>query len=913
MIRVSKSQLYSCVFTTAIFPFLLNTNVNASSRLPVSLRCNENQLPYQCSDGAEHTISDKIYKFVKSSKKEEKGRGNFLTSSAAVVAQKTGTIIQANRLQMSGVDGAENAYGVVASQGGKVVLNDSTFKDMSTGLRADNGIIEINRGTVEANEIAVHAEKQGASVLLTNTKIKVKGQDFNQGIALFSGVDAIIKMTGGSIDVEDAAALYVGIRGRATLEGVSISSKDQQIEIDEDDEIGFSVFNVNQNGSISLKKSNVMATDIHGLWMGLDAHTHSSGSGEESILISRVNIEDSKVTITGKKYGMYFDMDKENNEDQQGFVFLKNTTFDVPNGTAIHSHKSSGYIGLTKGTWISGDLLLIAEKGSSVTVLADSSSLIGGTRVTDASVAELYLTGGSKWLLTKRKEANSQDLNRVFSSISFVKLSDSSLIFEDSTLQEYQTLYIGKGEGEVYNAQDNARIYLNTHLNSDGSLNNQKTDRLLIHGDVSGKTTVHVQFIAANQGEAASGENAKTISLIQVSGKAAEDSFQLSSSYIALEGFPYQYYLRGYGPDSSLGRAKNSQRLVKGDGSFWDFRLESKYIQPIQKTSELSHFELKVRDVVPQIPTYLLLPNSLFHAGLMDINNKNKQLKTIRSVSGRQIDRGPTLFVHGYGGKHRYVPDLSALEYGYAGDLDYNAIEVGILFKTIENAYSTTSFGIMGTYGRLSLQPQNVEKSRESIFHKQSVTAYGNVKHEAGFYVDGLLSYGLLKGDVLTSVRGKAATLKGNPLNISLSAGKAFITGYEGFVFDPQIQFVYQHLQFHKARDIDGFDIDMGKFDQWVMRIGGRLTKTFAEPEKERIMSLYGKIHLSHNFRGKQFVHFKDAFQLGSFGSSLEAGLGINSQLSPKVTLYGDLNYQHKLTKAGFTGIYFSGGLRYRF
>ncbi|WP_208441920.1 autotransporter outer membrane beta-barrel domain-containing protein [Bartonella raoultii] len=912
MMRVSKNHLYSCVFTTAIFSFLLNISVKAHTDSSLAASCDKNQLPYKCSDGAEHTISEKVYKLTKSSK-EEKGRDNFLTSSAVVVAQEPSTIIQANHLQISAVDGAENTYGVVASQGGKVVLSDSTLKDVTTGLKADKGTIEVNRGTVEATEIAVHAEKQGASVFLTNAKIKVKGQNFIQGIALFSGSDAVIKMTGGSIDVENAAALYVGVRGRATLEGVSISSKDQQIDIDEDDEIGFSVFNVNQHGSISLKNSNVIATNIHGLWVGLDANTKSSGNGEEDILISRVNIESSKITVKGNKYGMYFDMDKGENEYQQGIVFLKNTTFDVPNGTAIHSHKSSGYIGLTEGTEISGDLLLTAEEGSSVTILADSSSLIGSSHVKDNSVAELYLTGGSKWVLTKRKEANSQDLSRVNSSISFVKLSDSSLIFEDSTLQEYQTLYVGKGGGEVYHAQDNARIYLNTHLGADGSLNNQKTDRLLIHGDVSGKTTVHVQFITASQGEAAGDENSKTISLIQVSGKAAEDSFQLNSSYIALEGLPYQYYLRAYGPNSSLGRAEASQRLVKGDGDFWDFRLESKYIQPIQNTSKLSHSERRVRDVVPQIPTYLLLPNALFHAGLIDINNQNEQLKTIRFVSATQIERTPTLFVHGYGGKYRYVPDLSALEYGYEGDLDYNAIEAGVLLNTIEGASNTTSFGIIGTYGKLSLQPQNVEQSQKSIFYKQSVTAYGNVEHKAGFYIGGLLSYGLLQGDVLTSVRGKTATLKGNPLNVSLSAGKAFITGYEGFIFDPQIQFTYQHLQFHKARDIDGFDIDMGNLDQWMMRIGGRLTKTFAEFEKDRAISLYGKIHFANRFGGKQFVHFKEAFQLGSFGSSLEAGLGINSQLSPKVALYGDLNYQYKLTKAGFTGIHFSGGLRYRF
>ncbi|WP_017196465.1 autotransporter outer membrane beta-barrel domain-containing protein [Bartonella birtlesii] len=905
MTRVSKSHLCSCVFTTAIFSFLLNISVEARSHSSLLPLCDESQLPYKCSDGAEHTISNKIYKFVKSSK-EEKER-------VVIIAQEPNTIIQANRLQISSVDSVEDTYGVMALQGGKVVLNDPNFKDMTTALKADRGTIEVNRGTVEAAEIGAHAEKLGASILLTNAKIRMKGQGLNQGVALFSGADAVIKMTGGEIEVTNAAALSVDIGGSATLEGVSISAKNQQA--DEDNDIDLAVFTVNQHGSIYVKNSNILVADVHGLWMGLDVKAQSNMDGEENILISRVNIEDSKVTVTGKKHGMYFDMEKGGDKYQQGLVFLKNTVFEVPDGIAIHSYKSSGYIGVTEGTRISGDLLLTAEEKASIAILADSSDLIGGTRVANDSVAELYLTGGSRWVLTKRKQVNSQNLNHVISYVSFVKLSDSSLVFEAPTLQEYQTLYVGKGREEVYNAQENAHIYLNTHLNVDGSLNNQKTDRLLIHGSVSGKTTVHVQFIVANQGEVLDGENVKNISLIQVSGKAAEDSFQLSSSYIALEGLPYQYNLCAYGPGSSLGNTKTSQRLVKGDGDFWDFRLESKYIQAVSDISHLPNSELKVRDVVPQIPTYLLLPNALFHVGLMDINSQNRQLKIMRSTSGKllKIDRAPVLSVHSYGGSYHYVSDLSLLEYGYGGALDYNALEAGILLNTIEGEANTTSFGVMGTYGRVFLRPRDVEQSQKSIFKKQSITVYGSMEHEAGFYVGGLLSYGLLKGNVFTFARGKVATLKGNPLNVSFSTGKVFITGYEGFVFDPQIQFIYQHLQFHKVRDIDGFDIDMGKLNQWVMRVGGRFSKIFAEFEKDRIISLYGKIHFSHRFEEKQFVHFKDAFQLGGFGSSLEVGVGINSQLSSKITLYGDLDYQRKLTKVGFSGIRFSGGLHYRF
>ncbi|MCZ2329024.1 autotransporter outer membrane beta-barrel domain-containing protein, partial [Bartonella sp. F02] len=72
-------------------------------------------------------------------------------------------------------------------------------------------------------------------------------------------------------------------------------------------------------------------------------------------------------------------------------------------------------------------------------------------------------------------------------------------------------------------------------------------------------------------------------------------------------------------------------------------------------------------------------------------------------------------------------------------------------------------------------------------------------------------------------------------------------------------------------------------------------------------------LHLASGLKKQQSVHFKDTFQLGAFGSSLEAGLGVNAKVSSKISLQGDLVYQHKLTDAGFSGTSFSGGIRYQF
>ncbi|WP_345116599.1 autotransporter outer membrane beta-barrel domain-containing protein, partial [Bartonella jaculi] len=535
------------------------------------------------------------------------------------------------------------------------------------------------------------------------------------------------------------------------------------------------------------------------------------------------------------------------------------------------------------------------------------------------------------------------------SSLSLVSLmGDSSINFKklkSASTYDYRTLHIGKGTGKVYMARDGAHIYLNTYLNSGGSLDKQKTDRVLIHGDVSGTTIVHVRGVSGSPGgSTGSGGNNQGISIIQVSGEANQNSFQLDGGYVALHGTPYQYKLNAYGPQSELGEASSSQRLVKGSGEFWDFRLESKSIDsdikpgptpapgprpepspspepgpapaPIPpRPAPEPDPKPEVKAVVPQVPTYLFLPNALFHTGLMSIGSQNKQLEALRIASGGLLknDGDPAFFVRGYGGNHRYTSNLSTLEYGYGGELDYNAIEAGVLLQTIENAYGTASFGIIGSYERLSLQPLDVEQSQKSAFNKWSVTAYGGMQYDTGFYVDGLLSYGLFKGDVHTLARGKTATLKGTPLSASLTSGKAFMIEDEGLIFDPQVQVVYQRLQFNKAHDIDDFDIELGNLDQWLVRAGGRLTKTLSVTDEGRVVSFYGKLHLTHGFGEKQAVHFKDAFQLGAFGSSLETGLGFNARLSPKFALHGDLVYQHKLTKAGFSGTSFSGGLRYQF
>ncbi|UNF43432.1 autotransporter outer membrane beta-barrel domain-containing protein [Bartonella krasnovii] len=904
-------------------------------------------LSYICDHCGVSRIDNKSFKIT------NKNLSNYPSHPTAITVKGIGTRVEGKNVTVSSEISDETfLMGAHVLENGKIVLEKPLLKDTVIALRANNGVIEVSKGKIEESQEAVDATGK-SFVLLEETDIKTA-----HGIAsLLSYEDSEVRMSGGSVDFMNSHGVSAMLGGKVFLDGLTVTGKGKKGG-------NHAVFLMDEGGKVEFKGGNIKAEGMHGILLRNSLkplYSEQERSEEKSdtednvgdlsnnFYVTEANFKSSSVTVKGEEsYGIYFQGEKPwseggdkkeeiSLEDEKvpprlEVVNLDTTKFSVLDDTALYGENViSGAVSLMKSTLRSGDFLLKAEKGASITVLADGSTLEGRAHVDKVSNGELYLGGGSKWILQQKLQRDQQeDANN--SSISRVSLMGKSSIHfkrhESSSVDDYQTLHIGKGKGEVYKAREGASISLHTYLNTGGALDQQKTDRVLIDGDVAGETMLHVHAVAGSPGGyTGRGGNEEGISVIQVSGQAKQDSFQLEGGYVALGELPYQYKLYGYGPGSLLGKASANQRLVEGSGEFWDFRLESQSVDPDVKPqpdprptpppgpAPEPRPKPGVKAVVPQVPTYLLLPNALRHLGLMNVSNQNQRLEALRIASGGLLENRekPLFFVRGYGGNHRYTSNLSALEYGYGGELDYNAVEAGVLLKAIENMYGTTSLGIIGSYERFSLQPLNVEQSQKSTFNKWSVAAYGGMQHEAGFYVDGLVSYGLFKGDVLTTARGKTATLKGNPLSASLTAGKTFMVGEDGFVFDPQVQVVYQYLQFNKARDVDDFDIDLGKLHQWVGRVGGRLTKMLVATDESQVVSFYGKIHLSHGFEGKQFVHFKDAFQLGAFGSSLETGLGFNAQLSPNFAIHGDLVYQHKLTKAGFSGTSFSGGLRYHF
>ncbi|WP_375677084.1 MULTISPECIES: autotransporter outer membrane beta-barrel domain-containing protein [unclassified Bartonella] len=1112
MVNVLRGYRFLFI-TTAIVSFLPIVSVNADFNNFETL-CDPNAQFYKCNDGKKHTIENKTYHLKNFSRVPSDS-----APIAALYIEEQGTVVDASQITVTGDNSRQGTvYGAYLKRNARLNLKNANFKDV-LALHAQNSVISMTDGAITGTSRVMYAFGIGTDIALVRVNIELKPNEFNstqelnstQEMGLVSSFSSKIRMSGSTVTFNEIGGFSAQFGGQYTFDNTVIKGRGKQetVIVDEknvDKLLG--AFEVSQGSDVQLSGGSVELTGMHGfLIKNLTGYTDDNGK-----LINKFNhlyefqktnikVKKTKISVQGKgAYGLYFyglspdvwvdlvryNMSSSALSSARGItigtasVHLSETNFAVPDGIAIYSagysagdrvYGARAKVRLEK-TKISSDLFLKAENNSYLLVEANSSTLTGGSRTKDASDIYLHLKNGSQWYLTKSKYQNPQEPDATVSSLSGVDLEDSTIVFDHYQSTGYQTLYIGKKSGVnkldeeeyIYGADGNVQIKMSTFLNNDGSFDSEQTDRILIYGNVLGTTLIGIEELLKTSDKEAGNKRSQSISLIQVAGTAEESSFKLNNSYTTVNGFPYQYKLRGYGPSSSSGNADPKNRLVAGEGDFWDFRLESVYIgpeldssetaskptstvlppqseeetvpskrptetispeqppsvepplipstpslpegskpsetliptdstltpsasappelpsvptvpeapsavqpmpvpfvpvedstndvlpsepsapedtssldtvsppsvpvepkpsessDPLDPSSNLSipldvQSNLQIRAVVPQVPTYLLLPNALFHAGLVDMTTQNKSLETMRNAFhffGKD-DKKTAFFLRAYGGSHHYASNLSAFEYGYGAELDYNAFQAGVLLNEIESLYGRTFFGVLGNYGNLSLHPQDVEQSKKSAFNKWSVGAYGNLQHDTGFYIDGVVSYGLFKGDVLTLARGKVVALKGKQFSGSLTSGRTFATGYKGVVFDPQIQVVYQHLQFNQARDIDNLEVDLGKFHQWVGRVGGRLSKTLNASEEGREVSFYSKLSYLHSFEDKQFVSFKNDFQLGSFGSSLEAGVGFNARLSSKLSLRGDVTYQHRFKKIGFSGTSFSAGLRHLF
>ncbi|KEG16136.1 autotransporter outer membrane beta-barrel domain-containing protein [Bartonella bacilliformis] len=578
----------------------------------------------------------------------------------------------------------------------------------------------------------------------------------------------------------------------------------------------------------------------------------------------------------------------------------------------------------------------------------DQSTQTGSTSL---STVNLDLRNNSKWYLTFSKHEmddvslESKDETRIenrkrrlSSDLSSLKVHDSSVIFvEPKSSNHYKTLYVGfdNPERNVYVAKGDARLLINAELDDSKKIGNLKSDQVIVSGNVIGNTTIHVQdmtnselvklpkithrpsILAASEGIIPLNE--RGVSVVQVFGTAKEDSFKLSDPYITLGGSPYKYVLKAYGPGSQHGESREADvsavyDLLTANSSespaFWDYRLQNEYIDSDRYVSA----------IVPQAASYLVMSNAVFSSGLADVINHNTLITSMQKNPVEKKGEQFAISLSSYGNKLTLSSDRTPFDYGYHADVNYGALQAGLSLVEWDNKDSITHFGLLGNYGRLFFTPKDVPDSDESNLNKWSVAVYSSTQHYDGFYANALISYGMMKGTITNAVIGDTATIDdAKAWNISLALGKKIDTEVKGVRFEPEAQLVYQGLNFETISDIDKFDVDMDDPRQWLVRVGGRVSKIIPMNNiipmgnKNDFVSLYTKLHLIKTFSDNSTITMGDQFHVDSVGSSLEGGLGFVSEFSNSLSLHGEISYRCALQRSGTSGTSFSGGIRYRF
>uniref|UniRef100_UPI000C9C28B5 hypothetical protein n=1 Tax=Bartonella bovis TaxID=155194 RepID=UPI000C9C28B5 len=472
-------------------------------------------------------------------------------------------------------------------------------------------------------------------------------------------------------------------------------------------------------------------------------------AGHVGLLTSdgKVSLKDSIVTIQ-RGIGIVF---QPQTIPQEGYntnvVTLTNTKLLIESGVGVLGPFADGVV-ILQNSEIDADVLIknkvhLDNNNATLVLTANNSILKGGIRLsqkegntrvfeqratgviqhhnnqslsssTSTRKIILNLNNGSEWTLRASKtETGERDhmlgpvrtslildiAKRSHSDISVININDSSIIFESPTEGHYQTLYVGAGtDGReaVYNARGNVKLYLNAEWSDDKRADQQATDRLLIFGNVTGTTTVYVDVYGDPTDVVTSVPlNKRGLSLIQVSGKVEENSFELANGYTTVHDLPYKYVLNAYGPKSRHGLADINQRLSgvnPYNNAFWDFRLQNQYLP-----------NSSVKALVPQIANYLVMPNALFSAGFTDIENQNTLLASIRAMPWEMKNyKKNSFFLSSYGNKATLSSNRTALEYGYGANIGYAALQTGVALAALENQNISSYFGLLGTYGKLS-------------------------------------------------------------------------------------------------------------------------------------------------------------------------------------------------------------------
>jgi outer membrane autotransporter protein len=583
--------------------------------------------------------------------------------------------------------------------------------------------------------------------------------------------------------------------------------------------------------------------------------------------------------------------------DGSSTINLANTTLNAAAGNALYRVTSGqGTLNAT-GQTLSGTLQ--ADAGAGLVVNLNGGSVYTGTpSLADASsTAAINVNDASSvWNVTG---------NSTVTSLS----NAGTVAFGAPVNGAYKAVRVNG------NYQGGGTVAMNTVLNTGGPLSAQSTDRLLITGNVTGTTTLHLTTTGAGANTNTSLNNlpvpTEGISLVQVGGNSSANAFKLDGGYVAANGSPYQYRVFAYGP----GQTAASQSQLENAILNWDYRLQTSYLDsngnPVPGVPTSGGGGGGGRPaVVAQASSDLVAPLALQNYGATVMGSLNRRLGEIRGDDVPPPDNRGEVFSRVIAASSSYHSNRDFDSYGYDFHQDIEAMQIGGNWLHLTDQNQNLRLGTAVTIGSTSVRPKTSDaESSKFDLNARSLALTGTWQHKSGWYVDGVLSVGTFNGNVKTDKSSNAGRIQGNSLEASVETGKAF-TLNNGYVVEPQFQLMSQTFRFDNHDDVDGVHTDWNNSTFVTARGGVKVSiPVQSAPEWKPFVAA----NLLQTWGGDSDVKLANtSFTPGTVGTAMQLQVGATGQISRNLSVYGELSGQQRIGH-GTSSVYGNVGVRYLF
>jgi outer membrane autotransporter protein len=466
--------------------------------------------------------------------------------------------------------------------------------------------------------------------------------------------------------------------------------------------------------------------------------------------------------------------------------------------------------------------------------------------------------------------------------------------------------------GTFTNPGGEGGVTLRTRLDAGGATNRQLTDRLLVAGDVTGSTTLHI----VNAGGAGADTSPLTrepragdgISVVQVGGSADANSFHLAGGYVPAG--PWQYGLVAYAPGSS----DAGQRLLDGEGNdHWDYRLQSNRTDasgnpvngdPITGSTRAARTRARL---LPQAPTYLVLANALFGYGRASMDAWGP----VEPAAARD----PAWRVRTFGGHATYRSDLSFQRYAADYTRSDRGLQVAGDLLAWSSGATTMRAGLGLSTGSTRIAPRAIDGVSHAKADARGVAATYVLNTEGGWHANVAYGYTHYRIDVNTPLRGEVLErLRANANEASIGGGFRW-DPVEHFALEPAASLLWQRLRFVSAQDRDGLMVRPGAPERMTLRAGARASMRF-EPRGDVLTAWSPYLDTRYVVTcgsGESIDVSGVRLATGKAGRAAELAAGASLQFRADLTAYIDVTARSRLGRGGESGMSARAGVVYSF